>query len=215
MPTVISLELRWFFSDDAFDVLEKWFVTALPGSQISAVDQRDDIYLFQPGVENCGIKLRDGRVEIKWRQWARTYESRGRIGGQAERWIKWKLDDLTRSRDGNVAPLGFPDGPWITVHKQRRQRKYEWRNEFVPQSANDMLDVGVAMEITRLAVRGRRYATALVESFAADEPGQAALLDRAVENLLRDFPSSLAARELSYGYPCWLNRVAEVQAKRR
>ncbi len=210
MSLLVSLELRWFFEGPLPVSLDKWFSESLPGSLVSPVDKRDDIYLFQPSVEHIGIKLRDGRLEIKWRELARPYEGPHGAAGTVERWLKWSWTDSEGPGPHDVAPFGVPAGPWITIAKERRQRKYEWRRDrWIPVPASGTFEQGVIVEITALKMNGRPYSTVLVETIAPNLEAQQTLLDAAVEYLWQDFSGPMPGPESSYGYPRWLEKFGQ------
>ncbi len=207
MSLLISLELRWFLEGSLPVSLDKWFSDSLPGSLVSPVDKRDDIYLFQPAVEHIGIKFREGRLEIKWREFARPYKGAHGAAGQVERWLKWGWADSEGPDHNDISQFGVPNGPWITIAKERRQRKYSWaKDQFIPVPAANSFDQGIVVELTALKRNGRSYSSVLVEAFAPGLDAQQRLLDAAMEYLWRDFPSPLPEPESSYGYPHWLGR---------
>lgn len=210
MNLLVSLELRWFFDGQLPVGLDKWFSDLLPGGLVSPVDKRDDIYLFQPSVEHIGIKLRDGRLEIKWRELARPYKGPHGAAGQVERWLKWNWADSEGPGPDDIASFGVPRGPWIGIAKERRQRKYGWeKDKWIPVPASGTFEQGVVVEITALKMNGRPYSTVLVETFAPNLEAQQQLLDTAVEYLWQDFPKPLPGTESSYGYPHWLWRFGQ------
>jgi hypothetical protein len=215
MSNLVSLELRWFFDGQLADQLDKWFREALPGTEISPVDPRGDIYLFQPANEDFGIKLRQKKpgspysLEIKWRHYANPFRGAHGTVGQVERWIKWGWEDQQGPGPKDIAGLAIPDGPWVTVSKQRWQRKYKWGNrQFSVVPGKDVkdtiLDRGAAIEITKLEVSGHPYSTVLIEAFAPAMKEQEEILSLAVEHLWHSFPEPKPSIDQSYGYPRWL-----------
>jgi len=204
---LISLELRWFLDGKFPPTLDKWFRESLPGSEISPVDERDDIYLSQSRIDDFGIKLRQGKLEIKWREFARPYKGAHGMAGHVERWLKWGWEDPKGPGPSDISAFAIPRGPWITVAKERRQRKYRWDNfKFVPAPAEDILDFGAAVELTAIELHRRSHSTVLVETFAPDQKMQEKLLDAAVDYLFRDFPKPRPGPARSYGYPHWLGK---------
>ncbi|MGL4619835.1 MAG: hypothetical protein ACRCZS_12370, partial [Chroococcidiopsis sp.] len=63
-----SLELRWFISGELPLEVSSWFEQDKLGGQLQAPETREDVYLYVPECEYMGLKLRQGRLEIKWRQ---------------------------------------------------------------------------------------------------------------------------------------------------
>jgi hypothetical protein len=100
-----------------------------------------------------------------------------------------------------------PRGPWLRVEKTRWQRKYRWGGEkFAPAPADEMLELGVAIEIAELRVHGQAHGTVLVEAFAPDAARQEQLLRSAVADLWHDCPAHLLKPDQSCGYPRWIGR---------
>jgi len=208
MEPLISLELRWFLDGPLPRALESWFREVLPGHMISTPDRRDDVYLHPARAAEFGVKLREGKLEVKWRERAAPYSGPHRVQGQMERWLKWTWGgaDAPAAED-LVSAYGVPRGPWLTVAKTRWQRKYRWEGEkFAPAPAGDMIELGVAIEIAELRLQGRPYSTVLVECYAPDAPRQEELLNAAVDLLWRACPTHLLKPERSYGYPRWIGR---------
>jgi hypothetical protein len=207
MSLLTSLELRWFFDEPLSSSVDEWFRNSFPDSEISNSDKRTDTYLFQPAVNDFGIKLREGKLEIKWRQFAEPYQAAYGVTGQIERWHKWDWSDPVGATHKDVGAFSVPGGPWITVGKERRQRKYRWEKKFVPAYPKEVLDNGVAIEITALKFQARKYSTVLIESFAAELNTQRQLLAAGIEYLWRTYPQPVPSQECSYGYPQWLGKV--------
>jgi len=189
--------------------LTRWFHDKLPGGAVSQPDKRDDTYLLQLADVTIGTKLREGNLEIKWRESATPFQHRSGISGQAERWLKWIWKDPNSIGPKDVSgPLAHPTGPWLTVPKERWQRKYRWsKSAFEPTNPKDIVELGAAVELTLLTLPQKPFATVLVESFAPDSSKQEQLLAEAVAHLWTDYPSPLPSAEQSYGYPDWLRRI--------
>ncbi|TFG71830.1 MAG: hypothetical protein E4H27_03810, partial [Anaerolineales bacterium] len=58
-----SIETRWFFQGTVQPEVVRWFTTPLALAQ----PPRIDTYLYSPGTHDLGVKLREGRIEIKQR----------------------------------------------------------------------------------------------------------------------------------------------------
>lgn len=206
MDPLISLELRWFLPGGLPGVVDHWFRQQLPETEISSADERADIYLSTPRQEDLGIKIRQGKLEIKWREFAKLFTGAHDTKGQVERWIKWSWENPPPPPGAKtIAAWPPPSGPWITVNKRRWQRKYRWENGiFGPVPPKEVVHLGAVVEVTALEIDGRRFGTVLIETFAPDQPTQEKLLDTAVKYLWRDYPSPRLKTDQSYGYPHWL-----------
>ncbi|HEX9189775.1 MAG TPA: hypothetical protein VGB87_22055 [Vicinamibacteria bacterium] len=208
-PPLVSLELRWFLPDGLPPEVGRWFEEDLPETEMGSPDRRTDTYLFIPGQETLGVKLREGRIEIKWREESRPFEAHG-VSGQVERWLKWSWEDAKGPAPAQIGPWAVPDGPWVDVGKTRLQRKYAWSDgRFVAAPAKAILPIGAAVEIAPLELRGRKHGTVLIEAFAPEPRAQEDLLWRAAHVLLGRYPSPRPGIDRSFGYPRWL--AAEIQ----
>jgi len=152
MGPLTLLDLRWFFDGRISIPLETWFREVLASSEISPADERDHICLFQPNAEDFGIKLRKGKLEIKWRELAASYGGAHGTAGQVERWLKWDWEAAKAPKPEDVDPaFAVPRGPWRKVAKKRWQRKYRWdRAKFIPVPAKEFLEIGATFENTNV-----------------------------------------------------------------
>jgi len=210
---LISLELRWFFPEDVPREVADWFRTGLPGSNASAED-RPDTYLLQVRHDDFGIKFRGGdketdrRLEVKWRQSAKPYKSDNGFEGQVERWVKWGWKDPKiplPHEDMYIGAWSHPDGPWVTVAKERWQRKYGWEDgKFTSVPTETILEMAAVVEMAKFKLGQRVRGSLLVETYAPTARGQQLVLDAAVTDLFKEYPGAPPMAEWSYGYPHWL-----------
>jgi hypothetical protein len=196
---LVALELRWFLRGGLTEAVEHWFRKALDAPE-SERDARLDVYLSLTGESMASIKLRQGKLEIKYCESASPLEAHG-FAGQAQRWIKWtgRLDTAVAEAEGGRTPAG---SAWIAVDKERWQKKYEWRERaFTPVTPGDTVAGGVAIEIGRVSVAGQMLGTVLIEAFAPEPGLERLVLLAALEKLCGGYPEPRPAREDSYGYP--------------
>lgn len=215
MMPFISLELRWFLDGGPHDTLKAWFHDKMPQSEIKS-DPRGDIYLFQPGEEAFGIKLRKKKpespysLEVKWRESIEPFKGPYGTRGNVERWLKWGWEDPAGPGSKELEEWLAPTGPWLTVDKVRLQRKYRWEDGgFAPESPDAFPAYGAAVELASLHLRGRPYSTVLIETFAPDPTTQRKVLAAAIELFWRDYPKPMPESDKSYGYPAWLSKTAK------
>lgn len=216
MVPLISLELRWFFPADLPHEVDAWFREKLPGSNIST-EARPDTYLYQPQHEDFGIKFRgaekesDRKLEIKWRQFAKPYQGAHGFSGQVERWVKWGWKDPKiplPDQDEYIGTWPVPEGPWITVDKERWQRKYGWDgSKLTPVPIGDVLDRAAVVEIANFKLKRITYGSLLIETYASDAQAQQNVLDAASTHLLKNYQGAPPRGDQSYGYPRWLASV--------
>jgi hypothetical protein len=111
-----SVETRWFYPGTIPAQVVLWFQDGLAMSEPSRIDT----YLHTPGVRDLGIKLREGRIEIKQRTGIfglNTFHPRAT--GMVESWHKWSF--LLNAAD---AETDMQTGFWIPVSKERMTRRY-------------------------------------------------------------------------------------------
>ena len=113
-PTV---EVRWFYPGQVPASLPAWFRQA--GGEAEEQPCRGDQYLRLENTEALGIKLREGRIEIKKRQrrlgLVRFHE---RVAGQVEAWRKWSFALMG-------AGALVPASSWIEVEKERTLLQFQ------------------------------------------------------------------------------------------
>jgi len=192
-----TVEMRWFLPGPVPLSVLDWFGSLGPG--LAAPAPRTDRYLLLPGRDDLGIKLREGRLEIKGRTAELGIHRLGsRAIGEVETWCKWSLaseevpeawckwslaseevPEALRVLDANPA-LGVP------VHKDRALRMLE----------------GCQVEVTALEAPFGVWWTLGLEALTGPEPALAPLVSVG-EHVLGDFPDRLGERD-SRSYPGWL-----------
>lgn len=196
-----TIEVRWFYSgtlpDDVFD----WFDGL--GEPLATVDTRTDIYL-QSSSPDMGIKLRQGNLEVKYRQAKLgSIALDGFANNQVEQWSKWIcIDDLS-----GLTPTRIANKPgWIEVNKIRYQRLYQVNFDRYIQlisiptpSAN-----AAGIEVTQLQLSGHTYWTIACEYFG-DQIELSNQFLPLIKSLMFGFPISIHPPSISCGYPEWLN----------
>lgn len=195
-----SAEIRWFFSGPPERGLVAWFNQSYTSV---GVGERTDHYLLGVG-DALNIKLREGRLEVKQRQWVRAgFQVNVRAQGQMEGWNKWSFG-LTGEEEAVGLAKRHAD-QWLAVHKHRRLRTFiAERAEITETAPGSHPAAGCNAELTVVTAGDRRWHSLGFEAFGAgDRPG---LLHSVSEFLLNgDLPLTLPA-EASSGYPAWIER---------
>ncbi len=197
-----TIEVRWFYPGVIPADLLTWWDTF--GEPV-VTNNRTDVYL-QSSSSDLGIKLRQGNLEVKYRQ-ARlgTMEIDKMGSSQVEQWLKWIcVDDSS-----GLTPAQFADqSGWIKVVKSRSQRMFqvEFTDKIQLRSIVKPQAGAAAIEITQLQVQQQIWWT-----IACEYLGDKLDLDRQflplVNSLLSSDPILNLGRSISCGYPQWLNTI--------
>ena len=202
---LVTVEIRWFHVGMIPAQTMEWFQH---GSQHADVQpSREHQYLALPACDALGIKLRQGRVEIK--QGYQHFDDlrvRGRIAGRPRFWRKWGfvLDPSDEALSG--IPLQSPW--WIPVRKERMVRIYRTTGDgmvwAVPVGEYPVR--GCHLELTQVHVKGNQWWTLGFEAFGDECTLYEDLLLVANETLVAGEPPRLSSRDC-YGYPRWLQII--------
>ncbi len=181
--------------------VDNWFKEL--GERSIPIDTRSDMYLHSHS-PTVGVKLRQGNLELKYRQ-----QNFGKVTiadreSQIERWSKWICDDPQAQ-----TPMAISDRTgWIEVAKRRDRRLYSV--EFAPAVVLTQIaapTAGVAaIELTQIQVRGRNWWTVGCEYFGDNIDVDRQFLPL-VTALQSDFPGDCFSPFLSCGYPQWLSQI--------
>lgn len=196
---LMTSEVRWFVPGTPPEAIAHWFENRCPGEPVGTPESREDLYLSVPGCDYLNIKLRQERLEIKWRQ-AECGEIRfsDRSRGYLEKWQKCICEDLNPQIPGN----GVASGTWVPVRKTRSQRTYQFLGDSVqPIPGDRRVAQGCTVELTHIQIRNRYWWSLGLEAFG--EP------DKLIENLQttarfiwESFPNdSILSIQDSFAYP--------------
>src|SRR5690606_3062676 len=170
-----SVEARWFAHGELPSDVERWFRAGEP-IDWSRVPSLTDSYIVLPGVDDLGIKVREGNFEVKGRRSAfGLVELKPRAHGLVETWIKWSygrehagsLIDLATTRSASSSLR-------VDVEKRRLQRWYRFARDGSPIALDraprrdENLDRAGFLELSRLAVDGAPSWSIAFEVFPDD-----------------------------------------------
>ena len=205
-PTV---EVRWFFKGVVPLEVWKWFTASANTSE----DQppRVDNYLKIVDRDSLGVKVREGRIEVKQRVGRHENIRFGKQAeGRVERWCKWSFE-LAESC-GVVTGLVDRSSSWMGVKKVRELHTYQVTDDRIVSDMQDYsaIDRGCTWEIVKIKVDGieDEWWSVGFEAFGIENDQWETMLMVADKFLsLPDAP----ALELqhSYGYPSWLQQVGK------
>ena len=203
----MGVEMRWFFKGPLPANVSAWFGSL--GEFLPQLEQRTDLYLATR--EDLGVKLREGRLEIKWRRGpGHPMTISARVQGSAEYWDKWSWKDLQGKAEAQIADLlrESPDDPWIRVPKERHQRKYDLAVDGLqPILLKPRCERGVILEVTKLRFRGRPWWTVALDLLGKAKKADEGLKEakevfvRLLQSLFEKYPGPPLRLENSFGYP--------------
>jgi len=202
-PTV---EVRWFGTGAVPAEVQRWF----QGKEHEAEAQppRTDHYLRLGRNEDLGVKLREGRIEIKQRQ--RDFglvRFHPQIAGRVEQWRKWSLS--LAGGEGHLADILVPASAWIAVHKVRRVHTYQVAagTKVGATPAGTYPGWGCNLELAELTVGDEPWWTLGLEAFGPEVALRETLLLVADQAFSHKQAPTLRAAD-SYAYPLWLAQIA-------
>lgn len=196
-------ELRWFSQGTIPPEMEAWF------PQNCSPQKREDLYLYAPGCDYLGIKLRHERLEVKWRKAEMGVLRFGEfVEGKAEKWAKWLCSDST-GESFQPATLRS-NSTWVKVEKVRRLQSYQILpdSSIQPVVDNDSMDNGCSVEITQLLIQEQNWWSVAFEAIGEDTH----LLENlrlTASCLFINYRGAQVIAANSYSYPHWLEVVLE------
>jgi hypothetical protein len=198
-----SIEIRWFFQGEIPEPIHGWFH---PSGEREPPAVRTDHYLHIPDTDSLGIKLREGRMEVKQRIGeVEVWKLNEQVQGSIEQWQKWSYalnDAALVGKD-----LGeYPDR-WIGVEKQRWLKMFAISDEgeVHPARPGIYLDNGCGWELTNVKIKGVNEAwwTIGFEAF-----GDQSRTKKTLHTMLRTVFSGQTGvpfvLQASKGYPKWI-----------
>lgn len=207
-----SAEIRWFFPFEApiaseappqlpADVLD-WF---RDGRNLSwPPEPRTDRYLLLPGCTSTGVKLREGRFEVKAIcGTAEPVQLAPGVSGWADRWVKWSYGGEAAGLW--TAALSRETVGWLDVTKWRLLRAFDLSGGRVVE-VTDMASEDT-VELTAVRAQNHFWWTLGLEATGAPES-----LDEKFRRLVDYFfgrakPPLVLDNGHSAAYPGWLDTL--------
>ncbi len=202
-----TVEVRWFHQGEIPVDIQTWF-SQIAGKKAEPITQspRTDIYLLQNGNANLGVKLREGRIEIKQRTQEfgnATFASN--VVGVVEGWRKWSyLVDPTQT---NYLSARFLGASWQRVSKERSLYSFQISGQNTETvKMPDYSIGGCNIELTHIKCNGEVWWSLGLEAFG-DENSNESKLTIAAKYLFSEEQTPTLSAQNSYGYPHWLELV--------
>ena len=204
-----TAEARWFIPETLPDAVLDWFRA---GQALNSGGVQVHEYLLFPDCDSVGVKLRDGRFEIKAMRGASQPLSQDLgINGRTEQWVKWSFaSEGLQALDQAL----HQSGRWLKVRKERFLRRFSAeRGRLMEVTARQgaLPVVGCNIEVTRIDVDANpRFWFSL--GFEAFGPATvtARILDDALLLLFNEHgcgPGTTLSESESTGYPAWLAKL--------
>jgi hypothetical protein len=189
-----SLEIKWFFADKPCDVTQVFESLPCP-------EERTDWYAF-PCHEHCGVKMREGKLEVKLLLEDCGDYGCGFIQGRLQRWGKWSVP--WDADDAPPEPLLKTTG-WVAVNKVRYQQAFMVTDDGICKADDDRPGSRCQLEWTALTVKDQHWWSIGVEAWEADKNLASRALRVIEEHLLKVSFAVLPEYPNSFGYAKWLN----------
>lgn len=203
-----TAEVRWFGRGEVPQQVGTWL--RAHGLQLHARTPRTDHYLRLPDVTSLGVKLREGRIEVKQAAGPAAETRFGpRAAGICQRWRKWSFPLLP----GHEASIALSPNCWVPVRKRRDLLCLELGADgslrSLPEEAAPAW--GCLLELAGLETRGARWWSLAFEAFGGE-----ALIDGTLYavagRLLEGEAAPVLEVATSWSYPHWLSRIGRPES---
>lgn len=195
---LFTTEMRWFFADCPLDI-ELHFSDARSETDLQ---QRTDWYSM-PCNPACGIKVREGKLEMKLRAFGLGQQDMSPFSGHLEAWQKWSFDFPDREHP-EIARL--ESAKWIAVGKRRRLQRFAVDEHRVTRVAERPVN-GCEFELTELSVDGSTHWTVGFEAVGDERDREHNLRAVAARVIARGGLRQPFTTNNSYGYAQWLSHL--------
>jgi hypothetical protein len=194
-----TLEVRWFLREGHPDAATAWFRAE---DDLVRADRRTDYYL-NLFLEQLGIKLREGNLEIKLRE--KDLGIRKFTSGVAGRCGLWRKLSLPIADEAVETLPDMDPRWWVSITKERQLRLFDARGESIPTTAR--VTDGCSLELTRLAVGEQSWWTVGFEAFGREESLES-ILSVTVKRSCEEAAVAGLEADSSWAYPELLARIA-------
>jgi hypothetical protein len=199
-----TTEIRWFFKGEIPESVAKAYNKS--SNILPYYAKRVDHYLGMPENHTMGIKLREGKIELKHlTQWIGKGKFGATISGYMNDWRKWSL---ALAEHPQYLSSPWKDW-WIALQKERSLRLFTLNEQNGPMEISMLQNVGLGCEWELCQIYAGKtkdpWWTIALEAFGA-EPNRHYLLENTINKIL-PFLSQEAVVSCSFSYPEWLQRI--------
>jgi hypothetical protein len=200
------MEVRWFGRGTVAPEMRVWFQAGKRRPEEEG--SRVDYYLRSPDTDSLGIKVREGKVEVK--QLQRQHGVVGfhnRVMGVMQHWRKWSFP---LAQPGILAEALSPASAWTAVQKERELLKYQVTDigAVVAIPSDQYPARGSYVELAQVAAAADVWWSLALEAFGDESQLAESLLLVAQHVFTAGDTPSLEAQD-SYSYPTWLQQYSK------
>ena len=198
-----TTEIRWFVPGKIPKPVDEWFDNC-PGEWIDQPERTDSYYRLSGG-QSLGIKLRQGRLEMKERSSpSEVFRIQNEISGLIETWRKWSFelagDDEVASWETSANKL------WLAVKKTRKLHLYRLTSNGTLSPQDSAQGSLCQVELTGVFAQGTQWWSLGFEASGAEAKQQEYL--KIVANKLLGHVEGIHLREIdSMSYPDWMGGI--------
>jgi hypothetical protein len=202
LPTV---EVRWFLSGPVPPAMRIWLDEVAPAAV--AQPKRTDRYLLLGSRADVGIKLREGRLEIKHcLAELGTARLSSNVQARIAHWVKWGFP-LPEAETAAIDSSRL----WLPVGKERLLQRFRLAAAGIePLPDSERPHSACDVEMTTILVGGQTWWSLAFEAFGGPDAGAdelRQLLEQVATCLLaKPVPMILSLGD-SLSYPAWLHRL--------
>jgi hypothetical protein len=168
---------------------------------------RIDYYLRLTEHNDLGIKLREGRIEIKQRAEQFGVEHLHEcVHGLVEGWQKWSFG-VNDIGDG-LNDLAGPHPAWIAIRKARRLRRYlvDGNGDVFTVTGTEIAPQACNIELAEVVIHGETWWSLAFEAYGPRADLHATFA-RVAQHTLRETAVPNLDAEHSYGYAQWIQNL--------
>jgi hypothetical protein len=203
MFAITSAEIRWFIKGEIPPTICDWFI-GLNDNYVNQSERIDKYLLHKPG-DDLGIKLREGRIEIKQQTKNIGKISPGKnVAGYAGKWRKWSFE---LNEANNILSNDLLNNEWLAITKNRILVNYGiTEDKIVSQKETITYKNGCITEITSINIKNENWWTLGLEAYGEENRLSDNLI--LISHLILSDKSNIRfTLEDSLSYPGWLNRI--------
>ena len=210
-----SAEARWFILEVLPDEVMGWFTA---GHAIDSEGVQNHEYLCFPNCESVGVKLREGRLEIKAILSAPRPLGRDLgVNGRTDQWVKWSF-----ASEGlkTLYPGLHQSGRWLKVRKERFLRKFSANMGALVEitgKQRPLPGIGCDIELTRIEVEAiPQFWFSLAFEALGPPAVSTTILEWAIHSFFKEhrpLPRIPLNEGNSLSYPAWLLKLTDASPK--